>query len=45
MGKDVWISNDGGEEGWFWSLEEGVYDQSSTDPYAEMILLKRQVFI
>ena len=41
LGADVWISNNGGEEGWFLSLEEGVYNQHSTDLDVKKIFLQR----
>ena len=43
--EDVWIGGDGGDEGWFISLEEGVYDQNSVDIDSETILLQSIGFV
>ena len=45
LGEDFWISNDGGDEGWFMSLEEGVCYQHSADLDYETILLQSIGFI
>ena len=45
MGKDVWIGNDGGDEGFFLLLEEGICDQHSADIDAETIILQRFGFV
>ena len=41
LGEDVWIANDGKDDGWFMDLEEGVCNPDFADLDAEMILLQR----
>ena len=45
LGEDFLIGNNGGEEGWFLLMEEGVCDQHSSDLEAEAILLQRLGFV
>ena len=45
MGEYFWISNNGSEEVWFLSLEEGVCDQNSTDPDSDTIILLHLGFV
>ena len=48
LGEDVWVGNDGdegGNEGWFLSLEEVVCDHNYADLDAETILLHHLGFI
>ena len=44
MGEDVWISDNGGDEGCFLSLEEEVCDQNSADTDTKTIILQIIIF-
>ena len=42
---DVWISDNGGEEGWFMLQKYGVCNQNYNYPDSEKILLHRLLFL